>query len=127
MTTQEALNVEADELTHVAMKLQADVKEYHKFLTNKVNFKINSQYINSHYPRKRVNLAFHSMVLREYFATTHGWTAKNRLIVVASIFSITGEAIRSRQIANTNICKQQMVDNIPVAKVLQEIHKHGIL
>jgi hypothetical protein len=74
MTTEEALNVEADELTHRARRLQ-DVKEYHKFPTNKVNFKINNKYINSHYP-KMVNLAFHSIALREYYATKYGWTTQ---------------------------------------------------
>jgi ribonuclease HI len=74
MTIEEALNVEADELTHVARKLP-DIKVYHKFPTNKVNLKINNQYINSHYP-KMVNLAFHSMALREYYAMKHGWSTK---------------------------------------------------
>jgi hypothetical protein len=74
LTTIEALNVEADELTHVARKLP-DIKEYHKFPTNQINLKINNQYINSHYP-KMVNLAFHSMALREYYISKYGWTAK---------------------------------------------------
>jgi cell division protein ZapA (FtsZ GTPase activity inhibitor) len=39
LTIIEALNVEADELTHVARKLP-DIKGYHKFPTNKVNQKI---------------------------------------------------------------------------------------
>jgi hypothetical protein len=72
LTTIEALNVEADELTHVARKLP-DIKEYHKFPTNQVNLKINNQYINSHYP-KMVNLAFHSMALREYYISKYRWT-----------------------------------------------------
>jgi hypothetical protein len=50
MTTEETLNVEADELIHGARRLQ-DVKEYHKFPTNKVNLTINNKYINSHYPK----------------------------------------------------------------------------
>jgi hypothetical protein len=74
LTTIEALNVEADELTHAARKL-SNIKEYHKFPTNKVNLSINHQYINSHYP-KMVNLAFHSMALREYYVTKHCWTSK---------------------------------------------------
>jgi hypothetical protein len=42
---------------------------------NKVNLKINDKYINSHYP-KIVNLAFHSIALREHYATKYGWSAK---------------------------------------------------
>jgi hypothetical protein len=74
LTTTEALNVEADALTHIARKLP-DTKEYYKFPSNKVNQKINHQYINSHYP-KMINLAFHSMALREHYVTKYGWTAK---------------------------------------------------
>jgi hypothetical protein len=74
LTTIEALNVEADELTHVARKLP-DIKDCHKFPTNKVNLKINHQYINSHYP-KMVNLAYHSTALQEYYARKHGWTSQ---------------------------------------------------
>jgi hypothetical protein len=74
LTTIEALNVEADKLTHVARKLP-DIRGYHKFPMNKVNLKINHQYINSHY-LKMVNLAYHSMALREYYVTKHGWTSK---------------------------------------------------
>jgi hypothetical protein len=74
MTIEEALNVEADELTHVARKLP-DIKEYHILPTNTVNLKINNRYINSHYPQM-VNLTFHSMALREYYETKHGWLAK---------------------------------------------------
>jgi ribonuclease HI len=74
MTIEETLNVEADELTHVARKLP-DIKTYHKFPTNKVNLQINNQYINSHYP-KMVNLAYHSRALREYYAMKYGWSTK---------------------------------------------------
>lgn len=72
LTTEEALNVEADELTHQARRLP-HITTYTPFPTNKVNLVLNNQYINSHYP-KMVNLTFHSMALREYYVDKHGWT-----------------------------------------------------
>jgi hypothetical protein len=63
-----------DELTHEARRL-TNIKEYVKFPMNTVNFKLNNKYNNSHYP-KMVNLAFHSMALREYYEQKHNWTAK---------------------------------------------------
>jgi hypothetical protein len=66
LTTEEALNVEANELTHDAQKMPL-IKEYGKLPTNKVNFKLNNRYINSHY-QEMVNQAFHSMALRKCYA-----------------------------------------------------------
>jgi hypothetical protein len=74
LTIEESLNVETDELTHEARALP-NVKDYAKFPTNKVNFKLNNKYINSHYP-KLVNLAFHSMALREHYKQKYNWTSK---------------------------------------------------
>jgi hypothetical protein len=75
LTDEEKLNVDAEELTHIARKLP-DIKLYYKFPTNKVNFRLNNQYVNSHY-LKMTNLAFHSMALREYYARKHGWPTKS--------------------------------------------------
>jgi hypothetical protein len=72
--TEEALNVEADKLTNKARQLP-NVREYNKFPMNKVNFKRNNKYINSHYP-KMINLAFHSMALQEYYVYKYNWTSK---------------------------------------------------
>lgn len=44
ITTEAALNVEADELTHIARKLQC-VTNYAPFPTNNVNFVLNNHYI----------------------------------------------------------------------------------
>jgi hypothetical protein len=73
LTTAEAPHVEADELTHLA-RLLPDIKNYAKFPANKVNLRLNNRYINSHYP-KMVNLAYHSMALREYYVTKYGWNS----------------------------------------------------
>jgi hypothetical protein len=69
-----ALNVKADELTHIARKLPY-VTNYTLFPTNKVNFVLNNRYITSHNP-KMVNLACHSMALREYYADKYRWISK---------------------------------------------------
>jgi hypothetical protein len=74
LTIEESLNVEADKLTHESRALP-NVKDYAKFPTNKVNFKLNNKYINSHYP-KLVNLAFHSMSLREHYTQKYNWKSK---------------------------------------------------
>jgi ribonuclease HI len=74
LTIEESLNAEVDELTHEARALQ-NVKDYAKFPTNKVNFKLNNKYIISHYP-KLVNLAFHSMALTERYIQKYNWTSK---------------------------------------------------
>jgi hypothetical protein len=74
ITTEEALNIEADELTHVARK-SPHITKYSPFPTNKVNLILNKRYINSHYP-KMANLAFHSMALREYYMEKYGSTSK---------------------------------------------------
>jgi hypothetical protein len=47
VTTEEALNIEADEITHIGRKLQYR-KENVKFPANKINFKLNNWYVNSH-------------------------------------------------------------------------------
>jgi hypothetical protein len=74
LTTAESLNIESDLLTHEARRL-TDVKLYSQFPTNNVNFKLNNRYINSHFP-KMVNLAFHSMALRDYYETKYNWMNK---------------------------------------------------
>jgi hypothetical protein len=71
ITTEEALNIEADELTHITRKLP-HIKQYDQSPANKVNFKLNHKYVNLHYP-KMVNLGFHSMALREYFMNKYQW------------------------------------------------------
>jgi hypothetical protein len=74
LTTEEPLNVEADKMTHLASKLP-HITTYTPFPTNQVNLVLNNRYINSHYP-KMVNLAFHSMALRDYYTDKYGWTSK---------------------------------------------------
>jgi hypothetical protein len=74
LKTEESLNIEADELTHEARQLP-NVKAYSIFPTNNVRFKLNNKYINPHYP-KMVNLAFHSMALRDYYEIIYNWTSK---------------------------------------------------
>jgi hypothetical protein len=99
LTTAEALNVEADDLTHVARKLR-DIKEYYKFPTNTVNLKINHP--------KMINLAFNSMALREYYVTKYGWTAKtiNALwwpVYFQSLAKLTDQdKLRIQKIANNS-------------------------
>jgi hypothetical protein len=73
ITPEEALNIEADDLTHIARKIP-HVKNYAKVPVNKVNFKLYNRYVNSHFP-KMVNLAFHSMALREYYINKYKWTS----------------------------------------------------
>jgi hypothetical protein len=67
-------------LTHIAIT-HKEIKEYDHFPTNKVDLILNKPHINSHYA-KMVNLAFHSMVLREYYAVKHNWLASD----IASIW-----------------------------------------
>jgi hypothetical protein len=75
LTYEEILNIAADKLTHVARALP-QVKEYEQLPTNKCNFKLNNKYINSHIP-KMVNLAFHSIGLRDYYAENYSWTSND--------------------------------------------------
>jgi hypothetical protein len=74
LTPVEALNVEADKLAHEARQLP-HIKTYSPFPTNKVNLVLNKRYIKSPYP-KMVKLAFHSMALREHYASKYRWTSQ---------------------------------------------------
>jgi hypothetical protein len=75
LTYEEIFNIEADALTHVARELPS-VQEYNHLPTNNVKFKLNNKYINSHIP-KMVNLAFHSIALRDYYAEKYNWTSSD--------------------------------------------------
>jgi hypothetical protein len=75
LTYEEILNIEAYELTHIAQKLPA-IKNYEQYPNNKVNLKLNNKYINSQYS-KMVNLAFHSLALREYYLVQYNWSSQD--------------------------------------------------
>jgi Reverse transcriptase (RNA-dependent DNA polymerase) len=72
LKTEEYLNIMADDLTHKARRLPK-VTKYTPFPSNSVNFVLNGQYINSNFPRC-VSNAYHSMALRDYFTSKHGWS-----------------------------------------------------
>jgi ribonuclease HI len=73
LTYEEILNVEADKLTHKARLLPSE-HNYNHFPANKVDFILNNKVINSNYP-KMVNLAFHSIALRAYYAEQYTWSS----------------------------------------------------
>jgi hypothetical protein len=105
LTDKEKLNVEANNLTHIARKLP-DVKSYNKFLTNKVNFQMNNKYISSHYP-KMINVASHSMGLREHYARKHAWSSKT----INSIWWATYYKSLSSLTNPEKLCIKKFVNN----------------
>jgi hypothetical protein len=76
LKVEEELNIFADQLTHKARTVPL-VTKYVPFPTNTVHFTLNNQYINSNVPRCTTS-AYHSITLREYFTSKHGWN--NRTI-----------------------------------------------